>query len=282
MPAIPVDDIAINIETAGAGTPLVLLHGSFMNTLMWEPQLEGLADDFQVIVPDMRGHGGTPCPVTGRSFNRPRDVIQILDRLNIERAVIGGFSMGGPIAIQVALDYPQRCLGIVLLATGPGAGDRPLQATQEMCAVAEAKAQRLLELGVVEYFRETPICDAPGVKEFLENPEHRRFFEDILKANNPAWLADWLRLGGCDVPPELVNHLPFRRSRRLPEIKMPVLFMVGSLDVPFLPVAGLLRSKLPQTAIEVVEGASHMLNIDSAEKINRRILQFGQECAARQ
>jgi pimeloyl-ACP methyl ester carboxylesterase len=280
MPAVPIDDITINVETAGAGPPLVLIHGSFLNTLMWKPQLEGLTNDFRLILPDMRGHGSTPCPLTGRSFDRPRDVIGVLDGLGIERAFIGGFSMGGPIAMQAALDYPDRCLGLVLLATGPGAGDRPLKATLEMQAVAEAKARRLLELGTVEYYFTTAVSRAPGVKEFLENQENRRFFETILESNNPAWLAHWLRLGGCDVPPELESHLPSHRSRRLSKIRMPVLFLVGSLDVPFLPVAELLRSKLPQSSIEIIAGASHLLSIDSAEEVNRRIIRFAEECGS--
>jgi pimeloyl-ACP methyl ester carboxylesterase len=277
---VATDDISLNVETAGAGVPLVLLHGSFMNTLSWEPQLDGLAGDFQVIAPDLRGHGRTRCPLTGRSFDRAKDVVAVLDHLRIPQAIVGGHSMGGPIAVQVALDYPERCLGLVLLATGPGPPDRPLKATPESRAAAEAEAQRLLDLGTVEYFRTTGAYTAPGVREFLEDVERRRRFETILDRNNPAFLADWIRLGGVDIPPELETHLTSHRRRRLSEIKMPVLFMVGHLDTVFLPVVDLLRSELPRTEIEVLPGATHMLAIDSAEAVNRRIIEFGRQSAS--
>lgn len=274
----PTDDVAVNVETAGTGLPLVLLHGSFMNTLAWQPQLADLQHDFHVIAPDLRGHGGTPCPVTARSFDRPRDVVAVLDHLGIDQAIIGGHSMGGPVAIQIALDCPERCLGLVLLATGPGPKDRPLKATPQMRAAGEAMARRIAQLGTVAYFRTTEVSNAPGVKEFLEDPGRQRLFEAILERNNPAWLADGFRLAGVDIPPELAGHLTARRRARLREIKLPVLFMVGSLDPVFLPVADLLRIEVPHATIEVVDGATHMLTIDAAEQVNRRIRRFGREC----
>ncbi len=280
MPPVPVDDISLNVEIAGSGMPLVLLHGSFMNTLAWQPQLEGLSRHFRVIAPDLRGHGGTSCPVTSRSFDRPRDVVAVLDELGVTRAIVGGHSMGGPIALQIALDYPERCLGLVLLATGPGPADRPLEATPDSKAKAEAEAERLLELGTVEYFNQTCPPDTPGIREFLAGKADRKKFDTILEGNNPAWLADGLRLGGIDVPPELERLLTSRRRPRLPEIRVPVLFMVGSLDLPFLPVVDLLRNELPQSLTEVVLNATHMLTIDSAEHVNRCIAEFARECVA--
>lgn len=270
---VRLDDIDANVEISGEGYPLVLLHGSFCNTLMWQPQ-EELAEKLKLIAVDLRGHGETPCPIMARSFDRPLDVIQILDALNIEKAFFCGLSMGGPIAMDLARDYPERCLGIVLLATGHGQGDRPLKATQEMKDNAEKEAKRLIELGPVKYFFTTGTADAPGVKEFLEQPEQRAFFERMLDRNNPEWLADWFRLSTVDAPPELEKLLTSHRIKRLHELKKPVLFMVGSLDKTFLPLTDFFRDKIPHCEIEIVPGATHMINIDSKTIVNSRILDF--------
>jgi pimeloyl-ACP methyl ester carboxylesterase len=280
MALVPIDDITVNVETTGSGLPLVLLHGSFMNTRAWRPQLDGLSRHFHVIAPDLRGHGGTPCPVTPRSFDRPRDVIAVLDQLGVTRAIIGGHSMGGPVALQIALDYPERCLGLVLLATGLGPEDRPLKATPESKAEAEARAARLLKLGPVEFFHQSYLADTSGIREFLADEAYRRDFEAILSANNPAYLADWLRLAGIDAPSELQGLLTSRRRPRLPEIQIPVLFMVGSLDETFLPVVDILQEELPHSLIEVIPNATHMLTIDASERVNRRIADFAGECVA--
>jgi pimeloyl-ACP methyl ester carboxylesterase len=274
MSSITVDDIAIHVEVSGSGVPVVLLHGWFMNSLSFERQLDGLAGQFQVIVPDLRGHGGTPCPLTGRSFDRPRDVIGVLDGMGIRQAFLGGHSMGGPVAIQTALDYPDRCLGLVLLATGPGPGDRPLKAPPKRGRECEAEAKRLLELGPVAYFHSMDVARAPGVREFLANDSHRRVFDTILERNNPMWLADSLRLGGIDVPPELESHLTSRRRARLSEISVPVLFLVGTMDSTFLPVADLVRREFRYPTVHVLDTASHMLMIDAAEQVNRCIIEF--------
>lgn len=270
---VQLGDIFANVEVSGEGCPLVLLHGSFCNTFMWQPQME-LAEKLKIIAVDLRGHGGTPCPVTVRSFDRPRDVIQILDALNIEKAFFCGLSMGGPIGMDIALDYPERCLGVILLATGIGPGDRPLVATQEMKISAENEAQRMMELGPVKCFFETDMVQAPGLKEFFEKPEHRIFFEQMLARNNPEWLADWVRLRGIDAPPEMTKLMTSHRKQRLHKLDKPALYMVGSLDEVFLPMTTFFKEKIPQCEIEVVPGATHMINIDSKDIVNARILEF--------
>lgn len=279
MPTIPTDDIAVHVEIAGAGVPVVLLHGAFLNTLMWQPQFDGLAEHLHLIAVDLRGHGGTPCPVTARSFDRARDVVAVLDGLNIERAVVCGLSMGGPVALQVALDYPERCLGLVLLATGPGSADRPLKATAEMRANAESNAQRLIDLGIEGYLESTGIAHTPGIMEFLADPGYRRCYQRVLAANKLAWLADSFRLASLDVPPEMARLMTSERQRRLPELTMPVLFMVGDRDAMFLPVAAWLKTAIPHCDAEIVSGGTHLINVDATARVNHRLLAFACECA---
>jgi pimeloyl-ACP methyl ester carboxylesterase len=278
---LQLDDTYANVEISGDGCPLVLLHGSFCNTLLWEAQAE-LAERLTLAAVDLRGHGGTPCPVTVRSLDRPLDIIQVMDGLGIDRAFFCGLSMGGPIALDMALNYPERCLGTILLATGPGPGDRPLAVTKEMKDSAERAAAKLVELGPVQYFYSTSTAEAPGVKEFLEKPEQRAFFDRMLAHNNAEWLADWFRLATLDVPPGMEKLLTSHRIRRLPELTGPVLFMVGGLDRTFLPVAALLKEKVAHCEIEVVPRASHLINIDAKDIVNARVVQFLEDVMGRE
>lgn len=132
----------------------------------------------------------------------------------------------------------------------------------------------LLRLGPVEYFNQSPTAQAPGVKEFLENPAHRAFLEKMLAHNNTQWLADSLMMSTVDVPADMERLLTASRVRRLPEMKTRLLFVVGSLDKVFLPMAEFFREKVPQAQVEVVPGATHLINVDSKDVVNARILKF--------
>jgi pimeloyl-ACP methyl ester carboxylesterase len=147
---------------------------------------------------------------------------------------------------------------------------------------AEREAQRLIELGPVQYFYTTQPVEAPGLKEFLEQPEQRAFFDRMLTHNNPEWLADVLRLRTVDVPPELEKLLSSRRTQRLQELDKPTLFMVGDLDQTFLPVADFFRDRVRHCELEIVPGATHLINIDSKSLVNARILDFVNRVTASQ
>jgi pimeloyl-ACP methyl ester carboxylesterase len=117
MKHIAVGGQAIAVELSGAGRPLVLLHGlgadrSQVRTALPPP------DGFQCVYPDLPGHGETPLQVGAGEigFDRFATLLRgVLDRLEIERAVIGGISMGAAIALRFALEAPERVAGMVLI-----------------------------------------------------------------------------------------------------------------------------------------------------------------------
>jgi 3-oxoadipate enol-lactonase len=102
----------------GSGPPLVLVHGVMITGEMFAPVIESLAARHRLIVPDLRGHGRSrhlPPPYTVSQL--AADVAHLLDHLEIESAAVLGYSQGGAIAQQVALDYPRRCTRLVLACT---------------------------------------------------------------------------------------------------------------------------------------------------------------------
>lgn len=117
---VDVDDLSVWVERSGHGEPVVLLHGAMGSIDSCFAQLVPvLAERFEVIAMELQGHGHTP------DIDRPfsyqamaSDVVQVLDALNIDRAHVAGYSMGGAVALQVAIDHPGRVNRVVFFG-GP-------------------------------------------------------------------------------------------------------------------------------------------------------------------
>src|SRR5205085_10481800 len=108
------------ILEAGEGRPLVLLHAFPLSAEMWRPQLTAPPDGWRIVAPDFRGFGRTPLPplTPGASIDDfAEDVDAVLDAAGIERAVIGGQSMGGYVSLALFRRSPQRFTGMVLADT---------------------------------------------------------------------------------------------------------------------------------------------------------------------
>ncbi len=117
--------IQLSVEEAGQGTPVVLLHGFPLDHTIWQPLIPLLQERARLIMPDLRGFGGTPAPEGVYTMREMADdVLAMLDRMEIEQAIIAGHSMGGYIALAFAQAYPQRVLGLGFVATH-AAADTP-------------------------------------------------------------------------------------------------------------------------------------------------------------
>jgi 3-oxoadipate enol-lactonase len=102
----------------GSGPPLLLMHGLMVTGEMSEPVIGHLATRHHVIVPDLRGHGrsrGLPPPYTAAQL--AADLSRLLDHLGVDSTAVLGYSQGGAIAQQLALDHPKRCDRLVLACT---------------------------------------------------------------------------------------------------------------------------------------------------------------------
>ena len=118
MPPMTESAEPIAFTERGSGPPLVLVHGVMITGDMFEPVLDRFAARYRVIVPDLRGHGrsrGLPPPYTVPQL--AWDLSRLLDRLDVPSAAVLGYSQGGAVAQQFALDYPHRCRRLVLACT---------------------------------------------------------------------------------------------------------------------------------------------------------------------
>ncbi|WP_030235845.1 alpha/beta fold hydrolase [Streptomyces sp. NRRL S-350] len=132
---------AVSVRESGTGTPLVLLHAFPLNASMWSSQLDTLpgltGDGARVLAPDQRGFGGTELGVDEPSLDLVADDLALLlDAAGIERAVVGGISMGGYVALAFARRHPGRLSGLLLANTRATADTDAVRANRERIAAA--------------------------------------------------------------------------------------------------------------------------------------------------
>ncbi len=123
MPIARVNGVGLYYEVRGSGPPLVLVHGFACGIRSWDPQVRALAARYRVITYDVRGHGISEAPRDPAAYSQPtsvEDLRALLAHLRIRRAAVGGLSMGGNIALNLALTHPAMVTTLIVADTGAG------------------------------------------------------------------------------------------------------------------------------------------------------------------
>jgi pimeloyl-[acyl-carrier protein] methyl ester esterase len=251
--AVPGGTIAV--ECAGAGTPIVLLHGWTLDRRMWAPQIEALAGRFRLIAIDRRGFGRSTAP-PGLAAESG-DILTVLTRLGIDRAVILGMSQGGRIALRFALTHPGRVAGLVLqgapldgFAPEPGGDD----AIPYDDYAALVRAGRLDEMKA--RWRHHPLMHAG-------TPSGQFLRDEALAGYDGRDLVD----PGPDAVAPIAGLLD--------TIDAPALVVTGAQDAPWRQlVSDALAYGLPNGARTRIAGAGHLCNLTHAGAFNRRVASF--------
>jgi 3-oxoadipate enol-lactonase len=251
--------IKIAYDDAGEGLPVVLLHGFPFDRSMWREQTKSLSDAWRVITPDLRGHGETG--VAGEIATMEEmaeDVAALLDELNIARAIVGGLSMGGYVALAFYRKFPERVRALVLADTRPQADN------DDGRRAREETARRALDEGMgVIADSMLPKLLAPSTRE--RRPEVAARVRDMILGTNPHGAAAALR------------GMAARRDQTdlLPEISVPTLIVVGTEDaVTPPPDAEAMHAKIEGSRFVKIEGAGHVSNVERPEEFNRALGEF--------
>jgi 3-oxoadipate enol-lactonase len=253
--------IHIAWERHGVGEPLLLIHGLGYARWGWEPVLPGLAERFAVVTFDNRGIGESDAPDGPYTVAQmAADTVQVLDEAGVERAHVVGTSLGGMVAQELALSYPDRVERLVLAATTPG-GPRSHPMPQ---VTIDLWGQTATLEPVVALRRFVENALAP--KTVAERPEivERILTHRLATAQDPvAWAAQasagatfdaYDRLGGL-VAPTLVQH--------------------GSEDVVVDPRnAELLVGLVPDARFEAFPGTGHIYYWEQPERFVSSVTSF--------
>lgn len=253
--------MAFHIESAGSGPAILFLHAGVADTRMWRDQM-GL-DGFRTIAYDRRGFGQTPAPTEG--FSDRGDALAVLDELGVESAIVVGCSMGGGLALELAIENPDRVDRLVLVGTAPGGWvpedgweDHPLW-EEAVAALKEGNLERVAEIDfemwVVGYGRTGEGIDS----------QMRELFLDMDRAP----LASEAKRD------ELSASYEKKHNEHLDEISAPTLVIVGAHDEAFLiKAASYLAERLSDRPETIVDGAAHLPSLEQPAEFNRALLDF--------
>ncbi|HYY58171.1 MAG TPA: alpha/beta fold hydrolase [Pyrinomonadaceae bacterium] len=251
-------EMAYDLE--GSGPAVVLLHGYPFNRSMWREQTEALQGSFRIVTPDLRGLGETEAnaeePATMEEM--ARDVAALMDQLNIKRAVLGGLSMGGYVALAFARRFPLRVRALLLADT------RPQADTDDARRAREEQAQKVLKEGM-SAISDGFLKKALAPSTLSERPEIVARVRQMIESTKSEGAAAALR--GMAARSDQTYFLP--------NIIAPTLILVGSEDQLTPPAdSELMRREIRGSRLEIIPGAAHVSNVERPAEFNRSFKQF--------
>lgn len=261
MPEIDVGETLLYYEIHGDGKPLVMIRGLGSNADHWYSQIPALAAKYRVITFDNRGIARSPDP--GGDFTvamMAKDTLGLLDALELERPHVMGLSMGGMIAQELAMNYPERVNGLILACTHPGSYHQ-VRATPEV--------EELL-LGMVYVASpESKAAAAPILfdpRNLAQRPEAAQEYAQV----------SLLHPAGAEILTKQWNAvLKHNAYDRLGQIKSPTLVLTGDADVLIPPGnSEILAQLIPHAKLVVVPGGGHQILVEQPEACNQIILDF--------
>ena len=239
--------VKIYYDDQGSGPAVLLSHGYGATAGMWKGQVAALKDRYRVVTWDMRGHGQSDSPEDQTLYSEAHtidDMAAILRHLGIERAVIGGLSLGGFMSLAFQLKYAAMVRALMLFDTGPGYRNPVARDGWNQTSFARAKA-----------FEEKGLAALGGGAE-VRVAQHR----------SAAGLAKAAR--------GMLAQFDGRVIESLPGIAVPTLVLVGAKDEPFLGASEYMAAKIPGARKVMIPDAGHASNIDQPAAFNAAVAEF--------
>ena len=243
----------------GPGEPLVLLHAFPLNGRMFEPQMEAFSEGRRVVAPDYPGFGRSPrTPAQPDIRYYAEGVLGLLDRLGLERVVLGGVSMGGYVALGCMRLFPERVSGLILADTRPDADSEETRENRKNMArrVADEGVEVLIELQMRRLL----------ARDTLENNEE--VVEEVrgmILESSPGGVV--AALGALRERPD--------STPLLEKIEVPTLVIGGEEDGISSPeVMGAMAEKIPDSRHVTLPRAGHLSNLEAPEGFNAALKEF--------
>ncbi len=257
MGVVEANGLVIAYQRVGQGPPLVLVHGAADDSRSWQPQLDGLADEFTVVAWDEPGSGrSSDLPGDFRLADYAHCLAALIETLELGPAHIAGLSWGGTVALELYRRHPEVVATLIMIDTYAGwKGSLPAAEVQARVA------------GARKMLAATPEAFDPT-------------FLGLFANDPPAELVPMLAAIARDVrPATLRRQLPLMAEADqrdlLPRIAVPTLLVWGQLDVRSpLSVAHQFEDAIPDTELVVIEGAGHLSHLERPEQVNQAVREF--------
>jgi pimeloyl-ACP methyl ester carboxylesterase len=237
----------------------VLLHAFPLSAEMWRPQLDDVPRGWRLIAPDLLGFGQSdPVPASGSVEQAAGDVVALLDALGIQRAVVGGLSMGGYMTFAVLRRAPERLAGLVLADTKAG---------------ADTPAGREGRLKMLDRLRE----GGPAVIAADMVPKLVSTHSTAADAELPVRLRRAIEAAPAGAIEAAIHMLKDRpdSTADLARITVPTLIVVGSEDTLTPPSeSAAMHRAVPQSQLVTIPHAGHLSNLEAPAAFNRALASF--------
>jgi 3-oxoadipate enol-lactonase len=258
MPKRTINGAALYYEEAGAGAPIVLLHGFPLDSRIWIEQRSALSDRYRAVTPDLRGFGPSADASSFTIESLADDVHALLKALNVLPCILGGLSMGGYVALAYVKKYATDLRGLMLIDTR-AEGDSPegRQGRDKMIQLARDEGSRAVADQMM------PKMLAPD------------------EANSRPAVAKQLRAIMESCPALTIEHaLAAMRDRDdytafLASIAVPTLILVGDQDAITPPaVAEKMHRHIPRSVLEIIKGSGHMSPMEQPQQVTVAMQRF--------
>lgn len=238
------DGVTIFYEAVGDGPAILLSHGYSATSRMWDDQVAHLADRYRVIRWDFRGHGQSGYPTDQAEYSEAKtveDMRAVLGACGVDRAVIGGLSLGGYMTLAFHLRHPEMARALMLFDTGPGYRKDAAREQWNQRAIGQAETLErdgLAAISASSEVRAEQHRDATGLA---------RAARGMLTQTGPAVIDS------------------------LPGIALPTLVLAGADDTPFIGATDYMAAKIPGATKAVIPNAGHAANLDQPAAFNAAV-----------
>jgi pimeloyl-ACP methyl ester carboxylesterase len=250
--------LGIAYDAVGAGVPIVFIHGFPHNRTLWAPQLGALLTRARCVAPDLRGFGESEVRGPYSMQQYADDVAGMLDRLQIDRAVIAGLSMGGYVAFELWRRHSKRIRGLILADTRAGGdGDEAKAKRREMIALARSRGS--------EAIADAQLAGMVGKTSRERCPDRVEGVRAMMAAAPVEGIV-----GALEAMMERPDSTP-----TLATIDVPTLIIVGDEDVLTPPSeARAMQEQIAGSRLEVLAGAGHVSNVERPAAFNHVVSEF--------
>jgi pimeloyl-ACP methyl ester carboxylesterase len=251
------DGGAIYYETMGEGVPVVFLHGGFGDRRMWNDQFAEFAKNYFVVRYDQRGFGKSAKP--NAKYSPVSDLEILLDHLKIDKAHLVGNSMGGILAIDFVIQKPSRVRSITVVGAGPNGIEPRKEEAERMTAVFKLAKEESLSKATALWIQNPMIAVTSSL------PKTAPLLKTMIEDNASIFEMRFWPFEQTDPP----------AVKRLNEIKVPTLIVIGDKDIPGVQTAAEAATAGITGAKKVVmKNADHLPQMDNPEEFNRIVKEF--------
>jgi len=260
---VKINEIELYYDTKGQGEPLIFIHGVGGSSLFWLPQIDPLSPYFKVLVYDLRGHGLSSIPPSGYSIrDHTEDLYLLLNRLELNKVSICGLSMGGMIAQEFALKYPERVNKLILAGTTPSVEYISKEVMEWFLRDAE-----IVEKNKTRALTANDFIAKAYSKEFIKSNEQiiKRVIERISTSPYEGYVQS-VR--------EMFKEPKWSVVNKLNRIKVPTLIVHGSKD-EIIPIkaAEEIRRRIKNSKLIILD-AGHAVSFERPTEFNKALIDF--------